>query len=148
LLKKVTIKAIRQFKKVGFRIYTIFTQPVAALNFIKADYHIKFRLFFQKLGFFKDYHPDNLPDFMQEIAKKLDTAFYNYEVKPIDVKITIFKAKIRMYFVDDPKFLGWGNYALEDVETYDVPGDHKDMFGAAHAKTLAKILQSRLNLIK
>jgi amino acid adenylation domain-containing protein len=148
LQKKIIVKGIRQFKKIAFRIYTIFTQPVEAFKFIETFYGIRFRLFFQKLGFFKDYHPDNLPDFMQEIAEKQNTAFYNYEVKPANVRITIFKAKIRMYFVDDPKSLGWGDYALEGVETHEVPGDHKDMFGAAHAKTLAKILQSRLDLIQ
>jgi len=82
---------------------------------------------------------------MQEISHKLNNAFLNYRGKPYHVKIDIFKAKKRMYYIDDSKNLGWTDYALDGVEVHSVPGDHKDMFDEANSKILANIFQRRLD---
>jgi amino acid adenylation domain-containing protein len=148
LSKKIATKFIRQFKKAGFRIYTIFTHPLELSKFLKVYYNNQGKRFLQYIGVFKNYHHYNLPDFMQEIANKLETAFYKYKVKPFNVRVVLFEAETRMYYIDDPKFLGWGEYALDGVEVYRVPGNHKDIFDTANSKTFAKILQNRLDQIK
>jgi len=148
LLKKIKVKFIRQLKKARFRIYTIFTQPIETFKFLRSNYMIEFKFFLKRMGILKNYHPENLPDFMQAIAGELNTAFYNYEVRPNHVKIDLFKAETRMYFVDDPKLLGWGKYALDGVATHNVPGDHKDIFSIDNAKIFAKIFQKTLDSIK
>jgi thioesterase domain-containing protein len=82
---------------------------------------------------------------MQKIADKLLSAFNRYIIVPVDIKIDLFKAKKRFYFVDDPKYLGWKDYAKQGVNVHIVPGDHKDMFTPPNDAVLAKILQKRLD---
>jgi len=147
LPKKMGIKLIRQFKKIGFRTHTILAQPAEVAKFMRSYYDIQFKTFLNNIGILKNYHPENLPDFMQVIAEKLFATFSKYQVKPIDIKIVLFKAEIRMYYVDEPKFFGWSKYALRGVEVHNVPGDHKDMFSSVNAQKLAKTLQNRLDQI-
>ena len=144
-LEKFNIKMIRQFKKLGFRLSTLFTQPLATLDYLKNDYTIEFKLFLNRIGIIKDYHPEDLPDYMQDIAGELYSAFHNYKVKPNHVKIDLFKAGTRLYYIDNPEYLGWKEYALDGVKIYNVPGDHKDMFGSDNSKIFAGVLQTRLN---
>jgi len=146
LLKKVAVKALRQFKKAAYRFYTIFTQPADTFKFIKANTTARLQSLNKEEV--RDISADNLPDFMQDIANKLNTAFYNYVFKPYHVKIDIFKAGKRMYYIDDPKTLGWKKYALDGVKVYATPGDHRDMFDDKNAKVLAEIFQRRLNEMK
>lgn len=145
--KKFNIKLARQFKKLAFRVSTLFTQPVNTFSYLKNEYTIEFMFFLKRLGIIKEYHPENLPEYMQDIADELYTAFNSYKVKPAHVKIDLFKAGKRLYYVDEPKLLGWGKYALDGVQTYNVPGDHKDMFEVDNSKVFAKALQTRLNEI-
>ncbi|MDB5157018.1 MAG: hypothetical protein JWR50_1725 [Mucilaginibacter sp.] len=147
LLKKIWVKGIRQFHKFVFRLGTLFTMPLDTLAYLKIYYTIKFKLNLKRLGFFKDFDPDNMPPFMQEIAGKLNHAFGNYVVTPYDVKIDLFMADERIFYVDDPQYLGWSKYALNGVEVHKVPGDHKDLFDPPNDATLAGVLQSRLDQI-
>lgn len=147
--KKLAVKFIRQFKKAGYRIYTLFTQPGHLFEFLKGTYRGRINSLLKKAGMLDpDFHPENMPKFMQDIAAKLTDAYYGYEVKPMDVKITLFKAAVRMFHVDDGNYLGWGKYALKGVEVHNVPGDHKDMFDSDNALILAKELQQLLNKVK
>jgi len=143
LAKKVAVKAIRQFKKAAYRAYTIFTQPADTLKFLKANTALRLQSLNREKV--RDISAENLPDFMQDIANKLNAAFYNYVFKPYHVKIDIFKAGKRLYYIDDPKTLGWKKYALDGVKVYATPGDHKDMFDDKNAEVLADIFQRRLD---
>ncbi|TSJ40756.1 amino acid adenylation domain-containing protein [Mucilaginibacter corticis] len=145
LLKKIWIKGIRQIHKLLFRIGTIFTQPKVTLEYLQIYYTIKFKFFFKKFGFFKDYDPDDMPPFMQQIADKLNHAFAHYVVTPLDIKIDLFRADDRIFYVDDPKYLGWGKYALGGVEIHKVPGDHKELFFPPNDAIFAGVLQNTLD---
>jgi len=146
-LKKIWVKGIRQFHKIAFRLGTLFTMPLDTLAYLRIYYTIKFKFYFKRFGFFKDYDPDNMPPFMQQIAAKLHHAFGNYVVTPYDVKIDLFMADERMFYVDDPQYLGWGKYALGGVDVHKVPGDHKDLFDPPNDAILAAILQITLDKI-
>jgi hypothetical protein len=82
---------------------------------------------------------------MLEIVKKLELAYSNYEITPLDIEIELFKADIRVYYVDDREYLGWGKYALGGVNVHNVPGDHKLMFKSPNDKILAGVVQSTLD---
>jgi amino acid adenylation domain-containing protein len=143
LFKKIKVKSIRQYHKVKFRIKSFAKDPIADINFLKTYFQHRINSSFSKA-----YHPENMPAFMVVIAKKLEHALRVYSMKPCDVKIDLFKANERLYFVDDPKFLGWKKYALGGVQVYTIPGDHKIMLYPPNDKIMADILQNRLNEFK
>jgi len=84
---------------------------------------------------------------MQVIAGKLNFAFSNYVFEPYHVKIDLFMANTRLYFVDDGKFLGWKDHALDGIIVHKIPGDHEKIFQSPNDAILAKILQDRLDQI-
>lgn len=60
-------------------------------------------------------------------------------------KVHLFRAKERIYFVNDFHYLGWRHYALKGVKVYEVPGDHKTMLLHPNAKEFARALQTALD---
>jgi amino acid adenylation domain-containing protein len=147
ILKKIMTKLFRQFGKTIFRAHTLLTEPKLTTDYLKLYYKRKIGLIKEKTGITKAYNPDKLPAFMLIIIAKLEKAFQKYKLKPLDVKLDLFKAQSRFYYVDDGQFLGWKKYALKGVKTYNVPGDHESMFQSPNDKVLADILQTRLNKI-
>ena len=145
LPKKVLKKSLRQIYKLLFRIRSIARHPKENAEYLKTYYSRKFSGLIRITDFLDEQDPENLPEFMQVIANKLRIAFDKYKIVPVDVKIDLFKANDRFYFVDDPKYLGWKDYALQGVNVHVVPGDHKDMFTPPHDIALANALQKRLN---
>jgi amino acid adenylation domain-containing protein len=143
--KKIAAKLLRQFRKARFRTQTLANEPSKTWAYLNIYYGQKFNLFLKRIGILKEYDPQNLPDFMQKIAQKLDIALNNYVVKPHDIHIDLFKAEERIYYIDDPKLLGWGKYALKGITIHSIPGDHKVMFDPPNDKILAKALQNRLD---
>jgi len=145
--KKVYTKTLRQFPKAAFRIKSISKYPKDNIAYLTTYYERKFKGLYKNVDFQTEQDPENLPDFMQQIAKKLIKAFYKYRIRPLDIKIDLFRANKRFYFVDDPDFLGWTNYALKGVNVHIVPGDHKEMFYPPNDAILAASLQKRLDEI-
>lgn len=79
------------------------------------------------------------------IIEKHETAFQNYQMRPYNGVIDVFKAQKRLYFVEDRDFLGWKKYALQGVRVHDIPGDHKEMLLPPNDKEFARILQQALD---
>ncbi|MDR3712091.1 MAG: amino acid adenylation domain-containing protein [Puia sp.] len=147
MTEKYKTKILRQFHKINFRGGTLRKQPGPTLRYLKSYYKIKMHVFLNNVGLAKAYNPDRLPDFMLETIDKLETAFANYEFRPLDVKIELFKAEKRLYHVDDGQFYGWRKYALKGVSVHPVPGDHKGMFSYPNNRILAHKLQKKLDEI-
>jgi thioesterase domain-containing protein len=99
-----------------------------------------------KLGLYKmQPADDNIPDYMNRLVEKLQHAVSGYNETPYNGRIFLFKAKRRIYFVDEPQYLGWKNYATKGVVVNEVEGDHKDMLLLPNVKQFAKILQRVLD---
>jgi amino acid adenylation domain-containing protein len=145
--KKLYEKSKRQMRKANYYFGSFFKQPVSTVQYLRTSAIKKKDVFLSKMGALKTFNPENLPDFMREIAGKLRYALNNYEVKPYDIKIDLFKAEIRANYIDDREFLGWRKYALKGVVTHEVPGDHKDMFSSPNDQIIAKALQKLLDEI-
>lgn len=145
LAKKIAVKLLRQVHKLFFRIGTVITQPALTMAYLKAYYTQRLNLPTADEGLLEQYGTEHMPDFMQEIVEGLGTAFTHYKVKPYPVKIDLFRAETRLYFIDDSSTLGWGKYALNGVDVHNVPGDHKEMFSSPNDKILARILQDTLD---
>ena len=50
----------------------------------------------------------------------------------------------RPYFLDDFKFLGWLEYAVNGLDVFDIPGDHVTMFTEPNCAILTKEIESAL----
>ncbi|WP_139113139.1 amino acid adenylation domain-containing protein [Mucilaginibacter sp. PPCGB 2223] len=142
---RIFSKIKRQFPKALFVIKSLFADPGATVAYQAKMISLKTRELFEKEKSFKGSYLEGIPDFMGKLVEKLRTAVANYKVTPYNGKIFLFRAKTRVYFVDDFKTLGWGKIAQKGVVVNDVPGDHKIMLLPPHDKQFAKILQRVLD---
>lgn len=145
VMNNLVRKAERQFDKLSFRIRSFYRHPIANLDYLGQLYAQKVNSLLTRLGIQKKHKAPGLPEYMQNVADRLEAACAKYIISPYDIKIDLIKAEKRLYYVDDPEFLGWSNYALDGITTYDVPGDHEDMFRSPNDMFLAETLQKRLD---
>lgn len=138
-------KIRRQFPKAMFTIRSFFADPGATLAYQAMMIRLKTQELFEKEKTYKGSYLEGIPEFMGKLVEKLRTAVGNYKVTPYNGRIFLFKARIRIYFVDDFKTLGWGAIAKKGVVVNDVPGDHKIMLLPPYDKQFAKILQRVLD---
>lgn len=82
---------------------------------------------------------------IKKIKEKHLIAFRNYKMEPFNNKVYLFKAKVCVHYVNDVAFLGWKNYAKNDVELFEVPGDHLSMLLTPHVEQFAGILEKTLD---
>ena len=142
---KVEKKILRQFKKSVWITASLLKQPKATINYQLYYLSNKIKQVKEYFGFYQEEETDEQLQAWKRIAEQNDIAYYNYKIKPFDGTIDLFKARKRIYFVDDFKFLGWKKYALKGVNVHVVPGDHKTMLQSPNDKELAKAMQNCLN---
>lgn len=140
-------KAERQIDKLIFRVGSFYKHPVSNIDYLSQTFGQQIKAFLTRAGFRSKYAPSELPTYMQYVVEKLEAACANYVIQPYNLKIDLIKAEQRFYYVDDPKYLGWGNYALDGITIYEVPGDHEEVFSSPNDMILAETLQKRLNEI-
>jgi amino acid adenylation domain-containing protein len=141
ILKKIYVKTFRQFPKLKFRVASFINKPKENIAYIKAVYGNKF-----VKGVYNKHETYGLPDYMQETIIKLKEGFNRYVILPYDVKIDLFSGE-KLYYLDDPEYLGWKKYALQGITVYHVSGNHDTIFDAPHHQQVAKLLQKRLDEI-
>jgi amino acid adenylation domain-containing protein len=138
-------KTVRQYHKLIFRLNSFYHYPLATIDYLRILYTNKFRSLAIWLGILDKYKASVLPPYMKSVVDRLEKASNKYVMSAYEVKIDLFRAKKRLYYVDDPEMLGWGAYALQGVDIHPVNGDHEDMFEPPHDKILAELLQKRLD---
>jgi len=87
----------------------------------------------------------NIPDYLKKLMDTNYRALDNYILKPSDVKVNLFRAEERTFYISDIKTYGWAEYALKGVETSDIPGDHNSIFSPPNDSAFADIFQNELN---
>jgi amino acid adenylation domain-containing protein len=138
LLKKVA----RQFNKVPFFTKSLLKYPTETLSYQKTILSRKLK------GALKTETTDRqfeLSAYEAEIYERYSTALSKYKLVPVDIKVTLFRAKKRLYFLDDNEYLGWKTFAKEGVKIFEVPGDHKTFLYPPHDKELVKVLQEAIS---
>lgn len=73
-----------------------------------------------------------------------EKAWINHKLSYLDIKITLFLAKRRTFFVKDFKTLGWDVFTQE-VNTIVMPGEHANMLKPPFGSEFTKRLQKELN---
>ena len=145
IVKKVSSNVARQVRKVLWISTSLIRQPKSTINYQLAFAKNKIKSIAVQLHVISKEEPKgSLGDF-KRISEQHDIAYYNYRMQPFDGIIDLFKAKTRVYFVDDTKYLGWKKFALKGVRVHDVPGDHKTMLLSPNDKHFARALQNALD---
>lgn len=138
LLKKIW----RQLPKCLFILGNMFKYP-------KETFGYQGYLLRRKLGDWHILKPLPISAFYEDeekIAAKYDYAQKNYKLTPYtEGVIDLFKVKIRLYYLDDPRYLGWRPYAPGGLYIHYIPGDHKTSLLPPNDKIFAGILQKTLN---
>ncbi len=84
---------------------------------------------------------------IKQIERTNQLAWKKYKHEPIDVKITLFQADRRTFFVEDFNTFGWSKFAKE-VEIIKMPGEHANMLKPPHGVEFTRTLQKKLNSSK
>lgn len=138
LLKKVT----RQFNKVPFFAKSFLNNPKETLSYQKTVLTRKFQ------GAMNVDITDplfELSDYEAAIYERYSKALSAYTLVPDDIEVTLFRAKKRLYYLDDNEYLGWKVYARRGVKIFEVPGDHKTFLYPPHDRALGGIIQSAVD---
>lgn len=96
---------------------------------------------------FEEAEDEQIYDYDKPVIEAYNNAYYNYDLKPLDIKVHLFRVKERTYFVDDRTYLGWMKYAKKGVAVYDVTGDHKTFILPPHNEHLIKKIEKIISTL-
>jgi amino acid adenylation domain-containing protein len=141
-LYKIYKKVTRQFRKVLFFGKLFISIP-------GETHHYQIYVLKRKIANLFNAKPttgqEEVLGYLDEIELAYDTASLNYFMEPLAIKVDLFRVKKRLYFLDDPDYLGWKKYAKNGVDVHEVPGDHKTFLFPPYDKEFAEILQRVLD---
>lgn len=82
-------------------------------------------------------------DFIQEdeINEAYANAFKKYKMKPLPIKVDLFRVKTRVYYINEPVHYGWTRYAGKGVKIHKVSGEHNTFLLHPYAKQFASRFQ-------
>ena len=136
----------RQFPKFRFILHSFRKYPAETLayqfNFLKSKC---IRLLGKTRIFGKNAVVEEHLDHADKINHKHDIAFEKYKLAPYNGSIDLFRVKSRLYFLDDPIYLGWKPYALQGLEVHEISGDHKTFLLSPNVQELSRILGKVIN---
>ena len=132
---KYNKKIIRQFKKLSFFSKTFLKYPGETIKYQWLYFNRRFN------PKFRDADEEQVYDYSDEVIKAYDAAYYSYKIQPLDVTIDLFKVEKRIYYLDEPVYLGWKKLALNGVNIHSIPGDHKTFLAPPNNAILAATLQ-------
>lgn len=143
-LRKFPKKVLRQFPKAVFITRSFFNNPSETYNYQKVLMLKNLKRLFGRTGAAGTIRTD-IDLNLDKISAKQQAALNKYSLTPFRGQLHLFKAKKRLYFVDEFKYLGWKKFALDGVVIHEIPGDHRTMFLPPHVGHLAAMLQSALD---
>jgi amino acid adenylation domain-containing protein len=139
---KIAKKTIRQFHKVPFFVNSFIKYPKESLAYQQLLLKRKFTG--QKM-FDENVVVDEYTLYEQSIRANYNRIIDSYQIKPLDIEVSLFRVEKRLYFVDDQKYLGWDKLALKGVKILGVPGDHKTFLEPPNDERFAAIIQQAMD---
>ncbi|NRF38223.1 non-ribosomal peptide synthetase [Pedobacter foliorum] len=137
---KLYKKTLRQFNKLLFFSKQFTTNPTEVYNYQSVV--IKDKV--QNLIGMEVKDDNEAFSYHKEVNKSYDIAYENYVMEPLDIQVDLFRVKKRIYFLDDPVYLGWNKFAKKGVNIHEVPGDHKTFLFPPNDKEFAEIFENAL----
>ncbi|MES2332684.1 MAG: non-ribosomal peptide synthetase [Bacteroidota bacterium] len=141
--KRLWEKIMLQFPKMLFIGGSLFKYPGSVLSYQGFVVKRKWHTLMSKLGLAKE--SEEMPDYQKRIIEKQALAFQNYNMTPYDGTIDLFRVRERVYFLDDPIYLGWKNLSTKGISIHQVPGDHRTFLLPPYDKVFAQSLQSTID---
>ncbi len=136
----------RQFPKFGFIMKSFFKHPWETLKYQLNFVRYKLRNLVATTGLVeKDVDDDEHLEHADKINEKHDIAFRKYVMKSFNGTIDLFRVKDRMYYIDDPRYLGWKSFATQGLNIHDIPGDHKTFLFPPNVQELSVLLSKIIN---
>jgi len=145
LKKKIWKKIFRQFPKYLFIIKSFYKHPNETFLYQKYLFKKARKNVINKVMNKHKLDEENLETIISGIGINNVNALKKYNLTFFRGTLHLFKAQERLYFIDDPKYLGWSKFALDGVSVYNIPGDHKTIFHEPNVKIMARYLQSILD---
>jgi len=134
---KLLTKILRQFNKLLHFSRLFLQEPKEVYDYQLAFLKDKLK----RLNRHQETAPEETLTYYTEIEKSYDTAYWSYVITPQNVKVDLLKVKKRIYFLDDPMYLGWRPFAKGGIKIHEVPGDHKTFMSPPNDQKFARILQ-------
>ncbi|WP_346239112.1 amino acid adenylation domain-containing protein [Niabella insulamsoli] len=135
---RLAVKLRRQVKKAAFIGGNLFKYPKEVIGYQLML--IKRKLFKET---YKESEDEKIYDYDEKVIEAYNQAYYSYVMEPLDIKVHLFRVKERIYFLDDPVYLGWKRYT-KGVVVHDVAGDHKTFLLPPHNETLVRIMEKAI----
>ena len=142
---KLLRKVRRQFPKVLWLIRSLIKRPGPTLSYQHFLLRKNIKNLSAKFLGTPKAEANNFYIRLEEINRKHWLAFRKYNLEPFNDTVHLFRARERIYFIDDFKYLGWKKFAKKGVRIYEVSGDHRTMLLPPHAKDFARTLQQALD---
>jgi len=134
-------KIMRQFKKIPFILKSLIKYPKETISY-QLNY-LKYKLNIVPAHFRPE--EETFSTLEAEIHNSYNIAHKNYILQPAEIRVTLFSVDKRLYYLDDPIYLGWDKFAKKGLDIYPIPGDHITMLAAPNDKKFAHILQAALD---
>ena len=145
-LLKMSKKFRRQFPKFKFIMQSFRKNPGQTISYQFNLIKNKFNHLLVPTGLVeRQLDEDEHLEFSDKINRKHDIAFEKYKMKPYNGTIDLFRVKSRMYYLDDPIYLGWKPFALQGLNIHEISGDHKTFLLSPNVQELAGLLRGILN---
>jgi len=136
-------KVKRQFPKLLFVTGSLMRQPMETIRYQQDFFKRKYNEFAVYMGLQPPPAIDSAED---KINAKYEAAYRKYHMQPSNAcLIDLFRVDTRLYFLDDPIYLGWKPYALKGLEVHNVQGNHKTFLMPPNDKDFAILLQRLLD---
>lgn len=138
-LPKYITKIKRQFPKLLFITSSLMRQPMETIRYQQSFFMRKYNEIAAYMGLQKAQGGDSAED---KVNEKYEAAYRKYRMRPSDAcVIDLFRVDTRLYFLDDPIYLGWKPYALKGIIIHVVKGNHKTFLMPPNDKDFANLLQ-------
>ena len=101
--------------------------------------------FYWKYRYGKDQNQQGFFGYSHAVDIKNMEAEDRYLLTPYNGSIDLFRAKKRLFYINDFEYLGWKPYALKGVKIHEIPGEHNYIFDYPNVPEFAASLQKCLD---
>ena len=144
---KRTINRIWLFVMKFLYSFVLFAKdPKRTIEYKSTTIRRKIIRFFWKLSG-KEEKREGFFAYDNEIDEASAKAKRNYYQKPLNIKVDLFRALKKTFYMADFKYLGWREFALKGVNVHDIPGEHNTIFAPPNDKEFAVVLQQCLDRV-
>jgi amino acid adenylation domain-containing protein len=146
LFRRMNLKLAKQIPKMRFIWNSLKNNPRETVQYQKGLFKNRIRGVLETLGWVERRKEEE--EFFSEYARDINVKHYyayrHYRITPYNGTVDLFRVKKRLYFVEDPEFMGWKPYAMQGVSVHEIAGDHKTFLIPPNDQELAAAMKIAL----